>query len=431
MKMKKTLWVILISIAMSIFTSTSVMAAYLSDREKTYDAQYANNFYKLVLAEMAMSRNEWRNALALYVDLSKSSKNEEIRDKALDLALAMQSNQVAEQLLSRWLAQDPYSIPANVYKAKLLMAKGKPLAAQQTLDRLPPTSVHYNEITFLQSLISIELKNYSAALSSFKNINNDEYTNSVAYFTAQIHEMLHNPNEALVWYQKVRPSEYYFQAKIRLSILLMQNGMYKEALLNAEPLVPRNDVEILSKVILVANLQIAQGLNNEAIKSLSLGLQTDPSNLKLLFMRGMAYANLHKVVLAEADLSEVLAVNENNPDALNALGYALTTSTNRYQEAFEMLSRAIKLNPGSPAIMDSYGWVLFKLEKYQEALIYLKRAYDLVPEPEIGAHYAVALKAAGDISEAKAVVRKINSLNHISNSAIDILKRYHLYTYNE
>jgi Flp pilus assembly protein TadD len=207
--------------------------------------------------------------------------------------------------------------------------------------------------------------------------------------------------------------------------------MYKEALLNAEPLVPRNDVEILSKVILVANLQIAQGLNNEAIKSLSLGLQTAPSNLKLLFMRGMVYVNLNKVVLAEADLSEVLAVNGNNPDALNALGYALATSTNRYQEAFEMLDKAIKISPSSPAIMDSYGWVLFKLEKYQEALIYLKRAYDLMPEPEIGAHYAVALKAAGEVSEAKAVVRKINSLNHVSNSAIDILKRYHLYTYNE
>jgi tetratricopeptide (TPR) repeat protein len=431
MKMKKVLWVVLISITMNVFTSTSVMAAYLSDREKSYDARYANNFYKLVLAEMAISRNEWHNALALYVDLSKNSKNEEIRDKALDLALAMQSNQVAEQLLSHWLAQDPYSIPANVYKAKLLMAKGKPLAAQQTLDRLPPTSTHHNEIIFLQSLINIELKNYSAALSSFKDINNDDYTNSVAYFTAQIHEMLDNPSQALIWYQKVRPSEYYFQAKIRLSILLMQKGMYKEALLNAEPLVPRNNIEILSKVILVSNLQIALGLNNAAIKSLSQGLQVDPSNLKLLFMRGMAYANLNKVVLAEADLSEVLAVNENNPDALNALGYALATSTNRYQEAFEMLSRAIKISPSSPAIMDSYGWVLFKLEKYQEALIYLKRAYNLVPEAEIGAHYAVVLKAAGEVSQAKAVVRKINSLNHVPNSAIDILKRYNLYTYNE
>ena len=69
MKMNKALLAILISIIVNAFTSTGVVAAYLSDREKIYDTQYANNFYKLVLAEMAMSRNEWLNALVLYVDL--------------------------------------------------------------------------------------------------------------------------------------------------------------------------------------------------------------------------------------------------------------------------------------------------------------------------------------------------------------------------
>ncbi|MDP7094393.1 MAG: tetratricopeptide repeat protein, partial [Gammaproteobacteria bacterium] len=75
-----------------------------------------------------------------------------------------------------------------------------------------------------------------------------------------------------------------------------------------------------------------------------------------------------------------------NPTVLNALGYTLTTSTRRYEEAHGYISLALQKEPDNPAIMDSMGWVLFKQGKLEDAREWLERAYDLFPDPEVAAH---------------------------------------------
>lgn len=71
---------------------------------------------------------------------------------------------------------------------------------------------------------------------------------------------------------------------------------------------------------------------------------------------------------AEADLRRLLVIAPDNVAALNALGYTLADRTLRYREALELIDRARVADPGNAAIIDSYGWVLFKLGKSREAL---------------------------------------------------------------
>ena len=60
----------------------------------------------------------------------------------------------------------------------------------------------------------------------------------------------------------------------------------------------------------------------------------------------------------------------------------LADQTERYQEALELIERAIAISPDDPAIIDSLGWAQFKLGRYEEALTNLRRAYAVFPDAE-------------------------------------------------
>jgi tetratricopeptide (TPR) repeat protein len=64
----------------------------------------------------------------------------------------------------------------------------------------------------------------------------------------------------------------------------------------------------------------------------------------------------------------------------------MVVHTDRQDEAYSLIKRAYLLNPGDPAIIDSMGWVLFKLGELAQALEYLQKALDMLPDPEIAAH---------------------------------------------
>lgn len=94
-----------------------------------------------------------------------------------------------------------------------------------------------------------------------------------------------------------------------------------------------------------------------------------------------------------------------NAQALNALGYTLADRTDRYQEALGYIEQALALLPDDAAVLDSMGWVQFRLGDFTKALEFLRRAYQLNPDPEIAAHLSEVLWAAGQRDEAKNLAR--------------------------
>ena len=82
-------------------------------------------------------------------------------------------------------------------------------------------------------------------------------------------------------------------------------------------------------------------------------------------------------------------------------GNTLADRTQRYQEALELIDRARTAEPDSAAIVDSYGWVLYRLGRSQEALVELRRAWGLARDPEIGAHLGEVLWTLGRREEAQ------------------------------
>jgi Flp pilus assembly protein TadD len=110
--------------------------------------------------------------------------------------------------------------------------------------------------------------------------------------------------------------------------------------------------------------------------------------------------------------------------ALNALGYTLADRTHRYQEALELIERARVAEPDNSAIIDSYGWVLYRLGRNEEALVQLRRAWSLTKDPEVAAHVGEVLWVTGQKEEARRFfdeARKLDPDNRALLRAIEKL----------
>jgi tetratricopeptide (TPR) repeat protein len=139
----------------------------------------------------------------------------------------------------------------------------------------------------------------------------------------------------------------------------------------------------------------------EADEVLSLGINAFPQSVRLLFARANLRERTGTFEQAEADYRELLKLNPGDANALNALGYALTNNTTRFAEAAGLLEQAIAKDPRNPAIIDSLGWVYFKLGRNRQAELLLKEAYKQYPDPEVAAHLIELLWTQGREVEAK------------------------------
>ena len=94
---------------------------------------------------------------------------------------------------------------------------------------------------------------------------------------------------------------------------------------------------------------------------------------------------------SEADLRQIIRMKPEESQALNHLGYMLADQTTRYKEALELIERAISISPDDPAIIDSLAWAQYKLGRYEEALVNLRRAFAAFPDHEVASHLGEVL----------------------------------------
>ena len=108
----------------------------------------------------------------------------------------------------------------------------------------------------------------------------------------------------------------------------------------------------------------------------------------------------------EKDLRAIIAREPDNAMALNALGYTLSDRTTRYAEAKALIQQAYDINPDDPAVLDSLGWVNYRLGNLNEAERLLRQALDRFPDQEVAAHLGEVLWANGKQREARQIWAK-------------------------
>ncbi|OAB58339.1 hypothetical protein AY599_02950 [Leptolyngbya valderiana BDU 20041] len=231
-----------------------------------------------------------------------------------------------------------------------------------------------------------------------------------AYLTGFLAELLELDQEALDWYSRVEEGENANRALLRRAGIEGRSGSLMEArnLLRAVRLGSDEDLAEQSWLTEAELLREADRAD-ECIDMLTEVLREQPSSIWLLYSRSLCAVDAERIELAEQDLRRIIQIDGENAMALNALGYTLTDRTRRHSEALRLIERALELQPDDPATLDSMGWVLYRLGRLDESIVYLERAWDMDKNPEIGAHLAEVLFFLDRRDEAMALMEELLS----------------------
>ncbi|XQA77430.1 tetratricopeptide repeat protein [Xanthomonas sacchari] len=219
----------------------------------------------------------------------------------------------------------------------------------------------------------------------------------------KIAEFLKRNQEAVDWYRGVPGGPLRSEARLRAAGALYALGQKDAAFAEARALqddAEADDAARRDAYVLEAELRQRSGDDAGELQVFERGLAAYPDDNALLYARGLSWERRDRIDRAEADLRKILVTDPENVAALNALGYTLADRTKRYREALQLIDRARTADPDNAAIIDSYGWVLYRLGKTQEALVQLRRAWSLVKDPEIAAHIGQVLWEQGKHEEA-------------------------------
>jgi Flp pilus assembly protein TadD len=126
----------------------------------------------------------------------------------------------------------------------------------------------------------------------------------------------------------------------------------------------------------------------------------------------------------ETNLRRLIEMRPDHAHAYNALGYTLADRTDRFEEAYQLIDKALKLAPEDPFIQDSMGWVLYRLGRLQEARSYLEKAYKRRPDPEIAAHLGEVLWALGRRDEARRMWQSALAEHPTNETVLAVIKKF-------
>ena len=290
------------------------------------------------------------------------------------------------ELLINALKDKPNNRPLRLQYARFL-ATNTPKKAIAQFEILRDDNPKDQEVNFLLALMQLSHGDITDAENLFEQASAKPSLRSDAqYHLGAISEQKGDISGAMTRYTQVRFGRNYIAAASRLSALLAKHRSMSQAQQYLQRMRSSQPTQAVILFQVESNLLLNAQKPSQALVVLSSGLDYFPNDPQLLYARSMVAEQQDDFVLAEQDLRAILAQDQNNATVLNALGYTMILHTDRREEAFELITKAYQLEPKDPSIIDSMGWALFKLGKTEQALDFLKQAFEIMPDPEIAAH---------------------------------------------
>jgi len=268
------------------------------------------------------------------------------------------------------------------------------------------------DLLFASGLLSYQLNDFDSAERYMKGALNAGYPDAdfLRYTLGQLAEDRDRPADARGWFEMVGQGPQYLPAQARLAELDAKDGKLDQGLARLDSL-GRTEQDRIQVAIIASQIAREVKQPQRAYQVLSKALAAAPGTPELLYQRALVADQLGNVGDTERDLKAYLHEKPNDPQGLNALGYTLALRTTRYKEAQGYIARALKQEPDNPMILDSMGWVEYKLGHLDAAQKHLQRAFDLLPEPEVAAHLGEVLFKRGRADEAREVWAKGKALD--------------------
>jgi len=371
---------------------------------------------RLTLAQAAMVAGD--RATALNEARAALAKHPSSDLVALVLAQIIEDRAESVQSLVAFLQKNPKSREVRLAYARTLIEQNKVAEAKAEFALL--LTHHPDDRTTLYALGLMaaqagEMREAETYLSKYIQTLGDQPdrerdSTQALLVLAQIAEDKNDTAAALKWLEKIEPDNQgsYISATLRRAMLLAKANDPEAARALLQQAEVRNDDDRAKLTVGEAQLLRDAGRLDDALRMVADALELNKNNIDLLYEHAMLAERAKQFDLMERELRKLIKVAPDNQHAYNALGYSFADRNVRLQEAFDLISKANQIAPNDPYILDSLGWVEFRLGRLEQALKTLQRAYDIKADAEIAAHLGEVMWKMGRQDEAKKLWRTAN-----------------------
>ena len=362
-----------------------------------------------LLSELLEAHPEHRNAILLYAKVLQD------QGKTAD----------ALKYLARLLELEPGDTRYRMAYARLLVSAKRfdeALTEFRTLSEQKPDDA---DVRYALSLLLLQTNRPEEAEKQFEElIRRDQQVETAQYYLGQLAETREELDLAIERYRRVDEGQHEMDARIRVAVLLAKQDKLDAAREQLHGIRTRNVQESVRLYLVETELLAEAEKLDEAMAVYGHALKEHKDNSDLLYARAMLAEKMGRLEQLESDLRSILSREPNNAQALNALGYTLADRTERYDEAYELIAKALELKPDDYYILDSMGWVLYRLGRHQEALKYLRRAAEASDDAEVAAHLGEVLWVTGDKDGARQVWETALESTPDDQRLLDLMKRF-------
>jgi Flp pilus assembly protein TadD len=308
--------------------------------------------------------------------------------------------------LAAFLEKYPKAREARLAYARLLIGERRYPEARGEFEKLLAAFPDNGDVLYAVGLLAMQLKDYATAEASLRRLLELGYRNpeSLRYTLGQAAEEQRKWDEALRWYGSIREGEQVLPAQLRIAHVMGRQGRLAEARAYLREIeVETSGPERVQVLIAEAQLLRDANLHGEAYDLLGKALEAQPEQPELLYDHAITAEKLARFDVLESSLRKLIRLKPDYAHAYNALGYSFADRNTRLPEARKLIERALELSPEDYYIIDSMGWVLYRMGDLKGAAEYLRRAYEGRPDAEIGAHLGEVLWKMGDRAEAERI----------------------------
>ena len=318
-------------------------------------------------------------------------------------------NSEAIDYLASVLSSHQQSVAIRSEYAKLLLQAQRYDEAKEQFFQLSKMGSPKEKLDALYtlSLLTMDLKQRDEARVYFKQlIDQGGYVAESHYYLGVADMMDEQKESAISHFRKVdNKTTYWLDAQSQIGRLLVDTEGAEQALEYLDGLSLKNAIEVITIAKLKARFLQDLGRKKDAIEIFDQALERYPEDVGILYGKALVLSEGEENDVKEAE-KLYLRILKQQPDyahALNALGYTLADRTDRYEEALGYIQRALELLPQSFAVMDSMGWVQYRLGHYDQAINYLEQAFDGKVDPDIAAHLGEVYWKKGDMDQAREI----------------------------
>ena len=372
--------------------------------------EFAAPYPKLPEAHFAIAQAAW---FADKLDIAKSelSTADKLRpgwEPAAQMqgqVLLKESPSKALDFYKSFIAKYPKASDVRLSYAKLLVNQKRFAEAKPEFVKLVDSNKDNPEISVVVGLLSLESNDLAMADQYFQQALFAGYKDAdqIYIYLGRSAERAKNDTKALEWYGQVLPGERFLEGRLSTANVIARTQNADAAIKMLDEV---GDLTPDQQTIVIqaeANILSQAKRNQESFDLMEKAVNNLPNNAELMYDYATAAERLGKFDLMETELRKVILIKPDYAAAYNALGYSFADRNVKLKEAQSLLETAVKLAPGDHYMLDSLGWVHYRLGNLKQAADILRKAYDIQADPEIAAHLGEVLYKQGLTVEAKKI----------------------------